>query len=516
MIEDKKEVFESWDDLMRIFSELNPEEVLMVGCGPEWNDIEEEKNVEDEKESGVDPRFLAKSVIHIDNYTYGRKDVYKMQERVFGDGDFSAIISGMSGSGKDTNQQVLLENDLEQGRTPIIMDVKLEYPAVVFPQCDPVLRNILLKQKLLGKSHKVKLWIPFINGLEKNKHFRKLLKYKHPNLEVIPFRILEKTLVSDDTKNFALGMTKMQSFKTNIEIKGQSAHYKAVKEEIAQKYMIFDQEDRREDNCNWVYINLDDLTKNKCVNIIGFYFMIQSNTITSISIMIGLVNELLSIAMQERKEVFSIHIPELQIMLPKRIRQLEESVNTLIFRLTVGFLLMRSFYARARINLQNLNRLPEDLFSQSRLLLGRTVNPKDLYILKQNFNFPDRWIRTIQELPVGTFVDVQRKGPRKLFSLIPRSHKARQQEPFMQMLREFNCHPEEFLYETPNYYITDLDLFDEPGKTEFSVGYYRRKVFNWIKNQTVNYPLGIDEEIDHTIAAKVEKEMEEKAEVLQL
>lgn len=474
--------------------------------------LEHENVAIDEK---VDSKYYRKPIWHLKKYTFGVDETYREQQAVFEDGNFSCVISGKSGSGKDTIQQSLLEVDLRQGRTPIVFDVKLEYPAIIFPQRDPALVRILHDNRLLPVSHDVIVWVPFINGLEKNKHFKKLLKYKHPKLQVRPFRILEQDLKSDDTKNFALGMSKMQSFakdeEDNSQLRGMAKTYKEFKESVAQKYMIFDKADRRpgpdKSACGWEYLDMEELTDNRKVNVVCFYFMIQHNTMTAISIMIALLNELLSIAMHEREQVFAIHIPELQIMLPKRIRQLEETVNTLLFRLTVGFLLMRSFYARARINLQNLSRLPEDLFSQSRLFIGGTRNPKDLQLLRYNFGFPDRWVNKIRDLPVGTFCDVQRYGSKKLFSLAPRSHKAREREPFVKMLQEFNSHPEHFLYETPNYFITDLDLLDDTDRLQFSVGHYRRKVFEWIEAQQVTYPKGLDDEVKMDIVEKARSKL---------
>ena len=66
-------------------------------------------------------------------------------EKIFGDGNYSAIFSGMSGSGKDTLGMAMLDLDMQHGRTPIILDVKMEYPSTVFLQQDTILSNILRK-----------------------------------------------------------------------------------------------------------------------------------------------------------------------------------------------------------------------------------------------------------------------------------------------------------------------------------------------------------------------------------
>lgn len=459
---------------------------------------------------GVNIRYFKKPIITMKEYCKLSEGGYKERDIILGDGNFSCIISGKSGSGKDTIMQSLMEVDLEQGRTPIIFDVKMEYPSSIFLQRDDKLIKILMDSNLLPTSHKIKLWIPYVAGLEKDKHFKRLLKYKHPNLEVIPFRILEEKLQSDDTKNFALGMTLLQSYagkdaETGQKLKGISKSILDYKTDIARKYMIFDSKNRRTDDCNWEYLDFDALTRNKCVNIISFYFMIKGNTMTAISIMIGIVNEFLSIAMNYREKEFSIFIPELQLMLPRRVKQLEDTVNTLIFRLTIGFLLLRSFFCRARINLQNLTRLPEDLFSQSRIFIGRTLNPKDLTLLKYNFGFTPKWVSEIRCLPIGTFLDVERHGNKKLFHLVPKSHKALEKEPFLKLLVEHNFHPENFLYETPCYFLTDLNIFDNE-LDKFSVYHYRKKVLEWVKSQKVFYPKKLEDDVDYNIVDEIRKE----------
>ena len=114
-------------------------------------------------------------------------------------------------SGKDSLTTYVMNKDSSMGRTPIVLDTKMEYPCAIFCQQDVVLRNLLLKNRLVGRGYKVVLWLPFIEGLERNHHFQELLTYHHPNLEVRPFRIRIQELVSKDSYNMALAKTQLQS-----------------------------------------------------------------------------------------------------------------------------------------------------------------------------------------------------------------------------------------------------------------------------------------------------------------
>ncbi len=405
----------------------------------------------------------------------------KSLTEAFDDGNYSAIFSGMSGSGKDTVCMAMLDLDMKEGRTPIILDVKMEYPSTVFLQNDTVLSNILRKNKRVPRAYKTNLWIPYIKGLEKNKHFRELLKHHHPNLKIRPFRILTPDLISEDTKNFALGKSFLQAMNPG-ENKGASGMYNLIREKIGQIKLCFD--DTPLEIVGWEYINFEEITTNREVNVFSFFFMLGQNNISAISFAISILNEILTIAKgtnrpRDHTEVFSIYIPEVQIILPKRVKSLEDVVNVLHFSMLVGLLLMRSFYARIRMNLQNLSALPPDMFSQSRMFAGKTSNPKDFTIFG-TFGFGRQTRKTFRTLPKGAFIDLLKKRP--IGILVPQSHKSRERESFLSLLQAYQKDPTSFLYETRNCYLSELDE-SVVGHFPMSVEVYRKRVKRWLKNQ---------------------------------
>lgn len=426
-----------------------------------------------------------KIVINLNDYSKGSKED-KVSLKVLEDGNKSYIISGISGHGKDAISMSILDIDMENSRTAIILDTKMEYPSCIFMQQDDILKNILSERGISPASYDVDLWLPYIEGMEKDKHFRDLLRYKHPKLRIRPFRILYAD-VQSDTRNFALQLSGLQSLadeETRQLLKGMAKDMMFFREQAAGRQMIFDKYDRREQGCGWEYMDFEALVTNKKINVLSFYFMTKSNTVVAISTAIGILNELLSKGMVLRgeNETFAIYIPELQLMMPKRIKQLTQIADTLMFRLTTGYLLQRSFHARMRINLQNLSRLDSDLFSQSNILIGKTRNPSDLNLLQKQYQFNKLWIKQIFDLPIGKFVDIQKKGNKKLFIIAPRSDKAKEREHFLIKLKAFNEHPENFLYETGSVFISDLiDIV--PEGTGMTLDQYRDSVKEWIAGQ---------------------------------
>ncbi len=422
--------------------------------------------------------------------------------KCFEDGDFSAIFSGASGSGKDTVCMALLDVDMQEGRTPIIFDVKMEYPSTIFLQQDVILKNILKRSKRSPSAYITNLWIPYVKGLEKNRHFQELIKCKHPNLRIRPFRIFTSNLVSEDTKNFAVGKSFLQAMEPEKgSLKGSANTYNIIREHIAKIKLCFDEDNQLMPSCGWEYIDFDAMTTNKEVNVISFFFMLGRNSISSISFAIGVLNELLTVGKgtdrpRSQDEVFSIYIPELQIILPRNVKALQESVNVLQFNMLVGLLLMRSFYARTRINLQNLSFLHSDMFSQSKLYAGKTANPKDFSIFAI-FGYVKEMKRKFRNLPTGTFINL---FERKEFLIVPKSHKARKREPFLELLKEYQEDPTRFLYETSNCFLSELDESTFPGlEYPLDVDVYKKKVKEWLKSQEPLevQPLNLSDPLSH-------------------
>lgn len=408
---------------------------------------------------------------------------------IFGDGNFSLIAFGQSGSGKDVVCSYALNNDLKHNRTVIILDVKMEYPCSIFCQQDVVLRNVLSNNRLVGRGYKINLWIPYIQGIQTNHHLKELLASHHPNLKIRPFRILKPDLVSEDTANMALAKSHLQSIATKgnrSKLIGQTRILDEFKEEMGKIKLAFDDENLWKKGCGWEYINFDQVSINKEVNVISTFFMMGQNVVAATSFMIGLMNEFLSIGKgihryRSPDETFSILIPEVQIIMPKRVRALENVVNTLQYSMLVGLLLMRSFGVRLRLNLQNLSSLPPDMLSQTRIFAGRTRNPKDLNLLNIfGIKKKDRMI--MLRLKTGDFVDIDK---RVRFSVVPFCHKARENEPFIKMLKQYKEDPSEFLYETQNGFLTEiLDTNLIGGRFPMTVKEYNQRVKQWMSRQT--------------------------------
>ena len=201
--------------------------------------------------------------------------------------------------------------------------------------------------------------------------------------------------------------------------------------------------------------------------------------------MIAIMNELLTIGMRthnlpSKDQVFSIVVPEIQIIMPRKVRALENVVNTLQFAMIRGLLLMRSFGVRFRINLQNLSALHDDMLSQSRLYTGRTSNPKDLSKLTI-FNISKEIRMQMLYLGTGDFVDIFKK---QKFNVAPLFHKARENEYLIQVLRAYRDNPAKFLFETPHGFLSEIIDYKELG-LEFpcTVQDYNRKVKAWLKAQ---------------------------------
>lgn len=428
-----------------------------------------------------------KLVVNLNDYNR-RKKRDKIRDFILDDANHSCLVAGRSGSGKDVICMSILDVDMEEKRTVIILDIKMEYPAVVFMQQDQILKDILDRRGIAPASYPVNLWLPYIEGMEKDKHFMNLLKYHHPHLKIRPFRILFKDIESQDTKTFALNLSSLQSFESEgmeSELKGMPASLKKFREEAASRQMIFDDYNRWEQTSGWEYLDFNEITTNKQVNVISFYFMFRTNAIIAISTANGIMSELLSLGMKyhAESEIFCIYIPELQLIMPKGVKQLGQIADTLKFKLKSGLLLMRSFHARMRINLQNLSSLDPDMFSQSNLYIGRTTNPQDISLLQKYYKFNRIWVQQLFSLPVGKFIDLQKKGNKKLFMIVPRSNKAKEREHFIIKIKDFNENPSKFLYETENVYLSDLPEF-VPSGTGMTIDQYEKKVKDWINSQT--------------------------------
>lgn len=389
-------------------------------------------------------------------------------------------------SGKDTLTLSAVNNDIHNGRTVIILDVKMEYPCAIFTQQDPTLRRLLIEQNRAGRGYKVNLWIPFVQGMEENKHFLELLNYHHPNLRIRPFRIFKPDLTSEDSANLAFSKTALQSMATkDNQLVGSTKVLNELREAMGRLKMGFDDENYHRPNCGWEYIDFHEMTSNKEINVISTFFMVGKTIVPAVSFMIGILNELMTIGkgtdrLRGERDVFSVVIPEVQIIMPKGVKSLEQVVNTLSYSMLVGLLLMRSFDVRLRINLQNLSSLNPDMVSQSRLFVGKTWNIKDLNLLS-HFGIPKSERERFLHLKTGQFADLM---GRKLFSVIPYCHKAREKEPFLQMLKDWSEDPTQFLFPTPNGYLTEIiDTQEIEGKFPMTLKEYKKRVKAWIKRQ---------------------------------
>ena len=264
---------------------------------------------------------------------------------------------------------------------------------------------------------------------------------------------------------------------------GQTRILNEFKEEMGKIKMAFDDEDLCEKGCGWEYIDFDAMSVNKEINVISTFFMMGQNVVAATSFMIGLLNEFLTIGKgihryRSPDETFAILIPEVQIIMPKRVRALENVVNTLQYSMLVGLLLMRSFGVRLRINLQNLSSLPADMLSQTKIYAGRTRNPKDLNMLNI-FGIKKRDRLTFLRLKTGDFVDIDK---RLKFSVVPFCHKARENEPFVKMLKHYKEDPSEYLFETKHGFLTEIiDLHKIGGRFPMTVKEYNHRVKAWIK-----------------------------------
>ena len=390
-------------------------------------------------------------------------------------------------SGKDTLTGHIMNRDLENKRTVIVLDVKMEYPLSIFCQLDTVLRHILRKVGIVGRGYNVNLWIPYVQGLCENHHFRELLEYKHPNLKIRPFRILKENLISEDTANMAMSKTQIQSMADKTaKLSGTTRILNELREHMAKMKMGFDDENIWEENCGWEYIDFNEMANNKQINVISTFFLTGTNVVAATSFMIGIMNELMTIGKGVHRnrrddEVFTIVVPELQVIMPKRVKTLEQAVNTLSYSMLVGMLLMRSFYVRLRINLQNLSSINPDMLSQSRIFCGRTTNPKDLVLLNTQGVKRSEWSK-VQSLKTGDFIDVINK---KKFSCIPYCHKAREKEPLLKCLKLFRKYPSLFLFETQDALYSEIVNFKKifyDGRP-LTVLEYERRMKNWLNSR---------------------------------
>jgi hypothetical protein len=414
-------------------------------------------------------------------------------------------------SGKDSLTTFVMNLDLAHDRTVIVLDTKMEYPCAVFCQLDVVLRNILLKNGLVGRGYKTVLWIPFVEGLDKNQHFREILSYHHPNLEIRPFRIRIADFTSDDSYNMSLQKTQLQANSRKDLLSGTSKITNDAKEYMGQR-MGFDDDELWEPGCGWEYLNFEELTTNKKVNVIATFFM-SKNSITATSYMIGLLNDFLTIGksinrVRRPDELFTIIIPEVEIILPKGVKSLDQVVNTLRFSMRMGLKLMRSFGVRFRMNLQNLSSLDPDMVSQSVPFAGRTWNPKDLNMLGI-FGLSKKDRLLISRSRIGQFRDVIHG---KEFSAVPFSHKAREMEYFVSMMRSYYKDPSLFLFETENYFLSemvDYEQFFYDGKP-LSVQEYNRRVRAWLDDKEPRpvLPLAQVERSDDDLSDEVKEKIE--------
>ena len=420
-------------------------------------------------------------------------------------------------SGKDSITTFVVNLDQSLNRTVICLDTKMEYPCAIFCQNDVVLRNLLLKNRLVGMGYKTVLWIPFVEGMERNAHFRELITYHHPNLEIRPFRILIESFTSEDSYNMSLSKTHLQAMARKDMLVGQSKMLNEAREEMGRR-MGFDDDNLHEDGCGWEYLDFEEITTNRKVNVISTFFMFK-NTITATSYMIGLLNDFLSIGKSINRirgpdELFTVVIPEVEIILPRGVKSLDQTVNTLKFSMRTGLKLMRSFGIRFRMNLQNLSALDPDMVSQSVPFAGRTWNPKDLNMLGI-FGLSKKDRIMISRSRIGQFRDVIHG---KDFSAIPFSHKAREMEYFVTMMRNYYRDPSLFLFETENYFLSeiiDYEPFFWEGKP-LTVPEYNHRVKKWLAQKEprsvypIDYALGEEAEVADVLDKNIE-ELEARA-----
>ncbi|CAB1056313.1 hypothetical protein D1BOALGB6SA_1049 [Olavius sp. associated proteobacterium Delta 1] len=441
----------------------------------------------------VNPRLNSHKLVIPSSLYYRRTKIPKEWLDVIKDANFSILASGRTGSGKDSITTFVVNLDQALRRTVIVLDTKMEYPCAIFTQQDVVLRNLLIKHGLVGRGYKTVLWIPYVEGLEKNEHFQELISYHHPNLEIRPFRIRIADFTSEDSYNMSLSKTHLQAMARKDMLIGQTKMLNEAREEMGRR-MGFDDFDLQEDGCGWEYLDFEEITTNRKINVISTFFMFK-NTITATSYMIGLLNDFLSIGksinrVRGKDELFTVVIPEVEIILPRGVKSLDQTVNTLKFSMRTGLKLMRSFGIRFRMNLQNLSALDPDMVSQSMPFAGRTWNPKDLNMLKI-FGLSKKDCLMISRSRIGQFRDVIHG---KDFSAVPLSHKAREMEYFVTMMRNYYSDPSLFLFETENYFLSEIldyePLFWE-GKP-LTVPEYNRRVGAWLEQHEPRGVLPID------------------------
>ncbi len=192
------------------------------------------------------PKLKSHKLVYPASQYARRKPIPEKWRTVIGKADYSILISGRTGSGKDALTIFIMNVDLMFNRTPIVLDLKMEYAHNIFCQRDTVLCNLLLKNDMVGQGYPVILWIPYIQGMEKNGHFRELLNYHHPNLEIRPFRIRVSDFASEDSYNLSLQKTYLQSSADKSKMIGQSKQINDIKDDIGRR-MGFDDQDQDKD-----------------------------------------------------------------------------------------------------------------------------------------------------------------------------------------------------------------------------------------------------------------------------
>lgn len=441
---------------------------------------------------------MVKANLETSNLVYSAKEYEEFTsepdkyKKIFRDSNYSAVFTGMSGSGKDSCTGKVICNDLEHGRTVVIFDVKMEYTLAIFGQNDPVLRDHLLKDDLAGRGYKVTLWLPYVNGMYDNKHFQALLKLHHPNLTIRPFRMLKRNFISEDSANMSLQKSALQSMADSLgsdALKGSSREFNIIKEELGRAQVAIDNEPMKGEG--WEYVDFEKMTTNGQINIISTYFMLGKNMVATVSFMIGILNELMTIGKKTHKppsgdEVFSVVIPELQIIMPKGVKSLKDVVSTLTYSMLAGLLLLRSFGTRLRINLQNLSAFPDDMYAQCRIFLGRTNNINDLKKIRY-FGFKQDQASKVTQLSTGTFIDTRSKEE---FNVVPKFHKSREREYLVNVLKDFAENPAKFLFKTKHGLLSEIIDHKKLGlRFPCTVSTYNRKVKDWLKQQK---PLVVD------------------------
>lgn len=394
---------------------------------------------------------------------------------------------GKTGYGKDGLSQVQLDIDMHEGITPIIFDVKREYPLLMFLQQDPLLAKKLREKWVLPISYKINYFIPYTSGLEKDKEFKKLLRIKHPKISVRPFRININDIQSYDTKTWMLQMTQSQALAKDEELKeklsGISKKSQEFKESVGKKVLILDEYNMHKNKekpslDGWEYLNFEEVLSCQRINVFDFSFMFKDSNLVATSTGVGMLNEFLSRAMNPRKNMFSIYITEWQLWTPEGISQLEGQVKALKYRVSQGGFLMRSFYCRMRINLQNLNAINTNISSQYSIYLTRTENTKDLRILRQDYRVPEHHIQKIMNLRPGMYYDLSK---RQFFTVTPKAHKARGQETLLKAYKTFRRNPENFLFYYEQCYMSDILEYFWKEKT-IDMKLYRRKAKEYFRS----------------------------------